>query len=71
MVPISMKVNKSRRPSKFNWFAKHFYVILAQYCGHYFQSPRATISPIRMKLAVKDSLYQLGPMKVVLFRHWV
>ena len=29
--------------------------------------PEATVSPIRIKLAVKDSLYKFSPMKVVLF----
>ena len=33
--------------------------------------PEAAVSPIRMKLAVKDSLYLLSPMKVVDFRYLV
>ena len=37
---------------------KFFYVILVQYCGHYFSASDYNL--IRMKLAVKDSLYQFG-----------
>ena len=33
--------------------------------------PEAAVSPIRMKLAVKDSLYLFSPMKVVAFRYLV
>ena len=31
-------------------------------------TPEVTVSPIRMKLAVKDSLYLFSPMKAVAFR---
>ena len=68
-VPISMRLNEySKRYGLRNvtGLAKIFYVILAVTTF-----PEATVSPIRMKLAVKDSLYQFSPMKVVLFRYLV
>ena len=63
-----MKFNKGNvQSSKCNWFSKnslqHNIAVTAFL--------EASASPIRMKLAVKDSLYQLNPMKVVHFRYLV
>ena len=43
--------------------------ILAQYSGHYLLE--AAVSSIRMKFAVKDSVYLFSPMKVVAFGYLV
>ena len=71
-VPISMRLGEyTKRYGLRNvtGLPNFFYVIFAQYSGHIF--PEAAVSPIGMKLAVKDSLYLFSPMKVVAFRYLV
>ena len=60
-------IQQAVRSLKCNWFATFFL--------HHFSAVTtfqgAVVSRIRMKLAVKDSLYLFSPMKVVDFRYLV
>ena len=74
-VPISMRLGEYSkqyiRSSKCNWFAKFFLRHFSAISRSLYTFPEAAVSPIRMKLAVKDSLYLFSPMKVVAFRYLV
>ena len=74
-VPISMRLGEyTKRYGLRNvtaWFAKFFLRHFSAIFRSLYTFPEAAVSPIGMKLAVKDSLYLFSPMRVVAFRYLV